>query len=46
MIEAIRVWLNRDSSQYRDLVMKGHLVHGNCVLWFLWIYIKHSFLIG
>ena len=31
MIEAIRAWLNRDSSQYRDLVMKGYLVHGNCV---------------
>ena len=39
MIEAIRVWPNRDSSQYQDLIMKGHLGQGNYVLWFLWIYI-------
>ena len=46
MIEAIIVWLNRDSSQYRVLEMKGYLVHGIYILWFLRIYIKYSYLFG
>ena len=32
MIEIIIVWLNYNFSRYWDLVMKGHLINGNCVL--------------